>query len=249
VKIEIKKLIITIINETNNYNELDGSFKYFEKQYAYDVLSSEININNSSVENFFETLENGNIGKFNKIYQMIDRNQFNSALIANNSIVPTNQIEVNRKWVNGVYLDYVAPQRSIPQTTIDELETLASSSPFVNGDAVYTARAIVGYTEPELNNKNMEQDNPQDEIVTNNPVLVHVYPNPTSDFIIVEVTGEIREPVLFTIYNVLGYKKKEVLISNGKMKIDISDFNQGAYWYDARLSLISINKGKFIISR
>jgi len=240
-----------IMNESNNYNELDESFKYFEKQYAYDVLANTENLDEASGE-FLEELKNGNIGKFEKVYGMIQNEQYDSAAMLNSSILPINQLEANRKWVNNVYFDYVVPQVEIPQNVITELENLASSSPFVNGDAVYTARAIVRYTEIEVPTKGMEII-PEADSVKAELIAIKVYPNPANDYITVEVVGNADKSIKFVITNTLGIKVFEKLLNNSNSvnKIDIHQLKQGFYIYEALFEITgeSIFKGRIVLTR
>ncbi|HNY60550.1 MAG TPA: T9SS type A sorting domain-containing protein [Bacteroidales bacterium] len=241
-----------IMSESNFYNELDESFKYFEKQYAYDVLANAGTIDIQAEGEFLNELANGNIGKFSRVYGMILREQYDSASFLNNSVSPVNQIEINRKWVNEVYLSYVVPQTTIPQSTIDKLEILESSSPFVNGDAVYTARAIVCYTEPVMNNRNMEGDNQQAETDTNTTVEVHVYPNPSQGNITVEVIGLHDELCKFVIRNALGINLYEKAIkANGLLlSIDLGRLSNGIYFYELiSAEKVVIDKGRIVINK
>ncbi len=144
-----------IIGDSNNYNELNASFKYFEKQYAYDVLNNEDVTGNETLSDYLATLKDGGIGKFDAVYGMIGREQFDSAGVMNQSIEPINTIEENRKLVNAVYLQYVVPQQTLPNNTISELYSLATASPFVEGDAVYTARVILGMEAEEFEDHNL----------------------------------------------------------------------------------------------
>ena len=114
---------------------------------------------------------------------------------------------------------------------ISELEALASSSPFVNGDAVYSARAIVGYTEnvPVENNKNHEFL--ADTNTSNSEgIEVKAFPNPANDKLFIDITGLNNEVFKFIIFNSLGIKVKEVNIQT-KAVIDINKLSKGLYFY------------------
>ena len=243
--------IESIIDESSNYGELDASFKYFEKQYAYNTLSNTETLNDQTASEFLLELANGNIGKFDRIYRMIQYDQYDSAVILNNLISPINQIEINRQWVNKVYLDYVVPQITIPQNLINELEILASSSPFVNGDAVYTARAIVGYTENEtgVNNKSREVIQ-NDTILQILKVEIKVYPNPANDYVTVEIIGNTDKSIKFLIMNTLGIRLLEKTLYSNLNRIEVHQIKRGIYIYEA--SFVGTNepiiKGRLIIN-
>ncbi|HPI55312.1 MAG TPA: T9SS type A sorting domain-containing protein, partial [Chitinophagaceae bacterium] len=241
-----------IMNESNSYNELDESFRYFEKQYAFHKLDANSQSLNAITGNYYYDLKNSNIGRFENVYSQVEEGQIENAKLLNNQINPSNNIENYRKWVNSIYFDFVVPQKPIPQNTVDELITLASSSPFVNGDAVYTARAIVGYTEPEINNKNMEQDNQQDENIANSNVKVRVYPNPAERNITVELIGIQEELCSFIIRNTLGINLLEKVIKTdgSPITIDVGKLSNGLYLYEVLNSeKVIIDKGSLVISK
>jgi len=138
-------------------------------------------------------------------------------------------------------------QKEIPQNIIDDLETLASSSPFVNGDAVYTARAIVGYNESVVNPKSLEQENDSDN---NSEITAAVYPNPANDKLFIEIKGADEEKLNLVILNSLGVKLKEVSLHRNQV-IDISRFSNGLYFYQILRAFNHeiAGKGRFVISR
>lgn len=172
---------------------------------------------------------------------------FSEWMLLNNAISPVNNIETNRKWVNTVYFDYIVPQVNLPQNIIDDLETLASSSPFVNGDAVYTARAIVGYTESVVTPKSLEQENDSN---CSSEITAKVYPNPANDKLFIEIKGSGDEKLNFVVLNSLGVKLKEVSLQKNAV-IDVSRLSNGLYFYQILRTFnkeIS-SKGRFVISR
>lgn len=236
-----------IMNGSNDYKELDASFKYFEKQYAFSKLSGLPTLASASQSNYLETLKTGNIGLFDKLYEHIQDENYDSAAMLNKSIAPENEIETKRQWVNQVYLDFVLPQVSLPQTTIDELVTLASSSPFVYGDAVYTARAIVNYNEPVLSNPK-SMDMPLDTS-TSGILQVKVYPNPANDYIYIDIVGKIEYVIDFIIIDMLGTIHNSFQIKDNTFNVNIQDLSQGIYWYQAKCADKIISYGKLIISR
>ncbi|MCK9612344.1 MAG: T9SS type A sorting domain-containing protein [Bacteroidales bacterium] len=240
-------LIITTINETNNYNELDGSFKYFEKQYAYHILDANALSLNAQTGQYYYDLKNSNIGKYDEIYRKIEVGDINNASLLNNQTAPVNSIEQYRKWVNAVYFDYIVTQKEIPQNIIEDLEILASSSPFVNGDAVYTARAIVGYTESVVNPKSLEQEN---DTNSSSEITAKVYPNPANDKLFIEIKATGDEKLNFLILNSLGVKLKEVSLQKNTV-IDVSRLNNGLYFYQILRTFNQeiTDKGRFVISR
>lgn len=223
-----------ILQAENDYGELSPSFLYFEKQYAFDVLSNQINIQNPQNSLFLNDLRNGNIGTFQKIHQLIQEEKYDSALLLNQLITPENNLEVNRRWVDQVYLDFIASQRVMPQLIIDQLIDLASASPFVEGDAVYTARAIVNYQEEELNPKSMEGNNDDNENLTESWSIVTVFPNPANDKLMLETKDGQGFSGLLILRNTLGVKvlEKEIRMDGVYTSVDLKGLGEGMYFYE-----------------
>lgn len=59
---------------------------------------------------------------------------------------------------------------------------------------------------------------------------LHVYPNPTENFIIVDEIAESGRTLRFAIYDITGKKVKESNVI-GQRKIDLSELNSGIYLY------------------
>jgi hypothetical protein len=241
-----------IMNESNSYNELDESFRYFEKQYAFHKLDANNQSLNETTGNYYYDLKNSNIGRFENVYSRVVEGHIEDAKMLNAQISPTNTIEQYRKWVNAVYFDFIVPQKPIPQNTIDELNTLASTSPFVNGDAVFSARAIVGYTEPLINTKSIEQEDPTNEPKSDSLITINVYPNPAENIINVELRGINEEKCKFVIRNVLGIAliEKEIKADGTVTSIDISKLQNGLYLYEVLNTMnLKINSASLLIAK
>lgn len=117
------------------------------------------------------------------------------------------------------------------------------------GDAVYTARAIVGYIDPDVNPKNLKQEN---DVNNSSEITAKVYPNPANEYITVEIVGNAEKSIKFVLTNMLGIKVLEKLIeiSNSTYKIDVHQLSQGIYIYEAlyKISGVSIIKGRIVIN-
>jgi len=220
-----------------------------KKYNAYHKLDANITSLNAQTGQYYYDLKNGNIGKFDEIYRKMEAGDINNATLLNNQIAPVNSLEQYRKWVNAVYFDYIVTQKEIPQNIIVDLEALASSSPFVMGDAVYTARAIVGYIDPDVNPKNLKQEN---DVNNSSEITAKVYPNPANEYITVKIVGNAEKSIKFVLTNMLGIKVLEKLIeiSNSTYKIDVHQLSQGIYIYEAlyKISGVSIIKGRIVIN-
>jgi hypothetical protein len=93
-------------------------------------------------------------------------------------ITPSNTMEINKKTVNDVYLNTWAKERFV--FTDDEYQTLynlAIQRPVISGDAVYSARVMIGVEGSEITSARLI--NPENN--STSPVVGKIYPNPTKD--------------------------------------------------------------------
>lgn len=243
----------SILEQTNDYGEMDESFGYFEKQYVYSTLSTSTISNNLLTNELMSLISSSSIEDFADVYRLFDANRPDSAEIMNNRIVPVNQIEVNRQWVNDVCIQYILPQKSIPQNIIDELINLASSSPFVEGDAVYTARAIVNYQEEEpLNPKSLVENIEESETSIETYSFVNVYPNPANTELQLGTIDGQSFSVQLVLLNTLGVivLDKAFNISGESTSVDLIGIGEGIYFYELfTTDRQRIQNGKLIICR
>jgi hypothetical protein len=245
-----KKKIQDIASEANNYSELDIPFRHFEKQFAYKALSIDSTGYFSEFYNFRDMLTGSNIGRYDEIDSLIDNGDIANARQINGSISPTNDLEEYRKWINNVYFDYIDSQHEIPQSIVDDLIMLASSSAYVYGDAVFIARAIVDYMEPLMNPKSMEWAEIIDD--TQEAISVRVFPNPANDIINVEFDGiDDYFVISVSITNPLGVRvyEKSFTVNSGVYGLDVSPLKPGLYLFNVISddSGESISKGRIVI--
>ncbi|MCF8296028.1 MAG: T9SS type A sorting domain-containing protein [Saprospiraceae bacterium] len=127
------------------------------------------------------------------------------------------------------------------------LKTIAYSNPKYYGDAVYTARDMLGIVVADFPQVSSQPKLKGQNHSNNNEILV--YPNPTAGIITIEFP-EIGEN-LFTIelYNMTGQKCYETDISNNtnKKSLDLSKLPKGIYFFKLQSLKRNINFTEKII--
>jgi len=93
-------------------------------------------------------------------------------------------------------------------------------------DIVFRGYSVTGDIEGHLMNK------------------VTVFPNPVGDVVNFRINGLIGEEVIIQLYNAVGQSIKSVNTSN--YKLDISDLQHGAYYYEIQHNRMVISRGKLI---
>jgi hypothetical protein len=137
-------------------------------------------------------------------------------------------MEQYRKFVNSVYLEYIAKGIVPSEELIDELYVIADVSPSVGGEAVFIARAILNYS-PEQ----MHRDNIVIPLRINSATdHVQLYPNPASDDLNVLSLNEPFAPgTTIELFDFVGKKAITAFVSEETDRITISlkDLKQGIY--------------------
>ena len=128
------------------------------------------------------------------------------------------------------------------------LEAVAMLTPYIGGDAVYSARVMLGIN-PNDYNLAYRLARPTDSIQTiYNDNLVSIYPNPASNSLNIEFENALEQAETFVLYDITGRKIKEYKLSERltEFSLDISTIQNGVYFYSLR-SDIDV-RGKVIIN-
>lgn len=183
----------------------------------------------SIYQNFYNYIMNSNIADFSYIRELIENNQFEQALQENNNIIAENTHEANLQFINDVYLNYIATGEEMPQLVVDGLWDLAGLTPWIGGEAVYTARIILGY-DPDEHSLPYKIANPEkkDEFINK----IKLIPNPTTGITEIRFPNNTISNSKIIIYNTLGMVVKSLIIDRDNLSynIDITDIKNGIYF-------------------
>jgi len=224
--------------------------RYWDKQYFYNdmqsspSLLSSLSLSNSNYQSFYNTIDNSNIGEFARVNTLMNTEDYVNAEIRNTAISPTNDIEKNRQIVNQIYLDTWAKHRF--EFTSDEhatLENIALQSPLLEGNAVYSARVMLGITATNnvsVNKKVLSKTNPINSVGS-------IYPNPTKDIAYLDYSLTEGQTAELYLYNTMGTPVKSFTLNSQSNRFEFStkDFKTGLYFYRIVLSnnqLLESNK-------
>jgi len=201
-------LLENIVNDTNTYTGLPQANDYMAKEFAYKKLDespaylSMNTVDDTKYNMFYNKHKIKNIGKFDKVNKHIRNQNFQAALSINNTIVAENQIEINRKKVNRMYLESIIYNIKLNNTDSMELVNIAWQDPKYNGDAVFSARVILGI-DPDINTISYTVPFKHlSESLSDNQVIV--YPNPASDKITLQFTDVLATNAVFVLYGIMG---------------------------------------------
>jgi len=109
------------------------------------------------------------------------------------------------------------------------MNKIALQSPILGGDAVYSARVMLGISPPSTNAvKRMNQSTTN----TTNSVG-SIYPNPAKDEAYIDYQLPEGQKGTVSFYNITGQLLSEYAISNGsnKLTINTAKYKSGIYFY------------------
>ncbi|MBX7142683.1 MAG: T9SS type A sorting domain-containing protein [Chitinophagales bacterium] len=147
--------------------------------------------------------------------------------------------------MNEILLAYY--QMEVPALDSDEIKILtpiAYSDPLNNGEAVYTARVLLGI-DPEGNVKYQASDENFEEVDNQ---WVKVYPNPVSNLVNV-VASNIDIPITLNVFSITGRLVLHSKLEQGLTTLDISSLRDGVYVFQATADCLWASYTKVIVTK
>ena len=225
-----------IVNNSYNYILAPDENRYWDKQYFYNdmqnspSLLSSLSLSNSSYQSFYNAIDVSNIGQFARVNALMNTQDYSNAEIYNTSIVPQNNIEQNRKAVNTIYLNTWAKRRfEFTSNEHADLEAIALQSPILGGDAVFSARVMLGITPPSSTSVKRMNQNTTTAINS----VGSIYPNPTKDMAYLDYSLTEGQTAYLYFYNTMGTPVKSFTLNSQSNHFEFStkDFKTGLYFY------------------
>ena len=222
------------------YGALQDEFSWYADEYLYKSFywNSDwmyMGISEDSVyQHFYNFFDNEAILSFTQIEELIEMGELEQALWNNDNVVAQTLIEFNQQLVNEIYLETWAQGIEPDSNQVALLEAVALLTPYVGGNAVYTARVMLdidpfNYGLPYR----MAQDKGED-------VTLHVifYPNPAGSLLFLEFLEPVEGTGTFEMFDVQGRK---VLAQHFRelpslLSIDTSPMKDGLYFARFQLS-------------
>jgi len=253
---------------------IEGQFKQpSEYQLQRELMEKltenpDLLLTDPDLAQYFIAKENDNIGKFTELEQRVKELQAKiadldeqystdellkeQAIAAEiqakmayiNSLTPQNQIEINEKTVNEIYVNTQAKGiQNFTEAQLVALYGVAQQCPFSGGDVVYKARTMIGLSGDQLvyddqtncalgfYKKEIEEEQIADPDGLKEIDVLSVFPNPATELVTIYHTIPEGTEVNIQVLNALGQKvgEKEVSWSDFSTFIDVSRYATGLY--------------------
>ena len=197
---------------------------------------------------FYTTMQSSDAAHYLNARIAMDTNNLTTAQQELNLIADTNAINHNRIIVGNIYLNtWALDNYVLADDQVKVLTDIAYSDPFINGDAVYTARVMLNIDPDNENNENKSlQQQPKQNVKSN---LAHVYPNPAKETVTITFDQPITSEGTVEIWNIMGNK----LLSNAipksyvQQNVNISSLSSGIYFYIIKVNGDKFSSGKIMI--
>ena len=250
---EREKLFGDIVRDERSYSEHEPEFKFAEREFAFRSLKEEGFLQLGSpddtlFQNFVDTTDLTNKGKLNEVRKAIEQNDLILAESKNNSIVPANTIEENRKTVNDVYLKTLAVDKTeFDLTQTATLESIACQDALEGGEAVYSARVMlrmndvcnVSARKAGGNDENSKEETLPFENMEE--MFAEIYPNPNNGEFVLNYKLNSEKNGELMVFDVNGKILYKQILPQNKKQIEINslELNTGVYFYRILINDIS----------
>lgn len=258
-----------IVREEKLFSLKETEFKYTEKQYAFVGLREDSLIQlgtpgDSLFMAFNTTTDHGNIGKFEKVRKHIAQEELMLAEQRNQTIVTSNLMEENKKSVNEIFLrTWALESKGFIDADSSMLESIACQNTLDGGEAVYSARVMLGMNtgcggamlksgkKYEKESKDISEDYLPIEIIAK-PGSIYfgdINPNPNNGSMRLDynVANGVNAELIITDVQGMQVAKYVLNPSGRKLSIENNTIGNGVYFYTIKVNGDMIMNKKLVI--
>ena len=143
-----------------------------------------------------------------------------------------------------MFLNCLAIHESISNEDRATLESIALTTPYLSGDAVYTARVLLGI---EASTYGIAYRKPAPVFA---PAAISFYPNPSNGELSITFEEASENIRIFNCYDLSGKKlySKQIAATASKEKINLTHLSSGIYLIDIEEKGMVVYKEKMILT-
>jgi hypothetical protein len=238
---------------------------YQSQQLVYALQKQGVvtkNATNPTLQSFYNSNINSNIGKFTDVQDAVASNNKTLAQNKNNSINPTNAVQQKTKRTNELMLKLnINCNYRFTNTELQDLITMANECE-VKGWYVAEARSILNTISGTLNNY---ADNCEDtkasarmakeeepNVIVNEPVNEFLlFPNPNNGQMELQYMIHNKQAAQLTITDVTGrlISNYELPENSYNLHINELELKSGVYFYSIKQNNSILKQAKFVIMK
>ncbi len=263
---EETELFLSIVsNEYPVAPEDENLYLFILKSVLFERLQNDPELRgyDDDLETFYDTASENNIGKFSLVkgfikqandtsYSTADQQRWvDSAIIINSSISPNFNFEYSQKAANDVYLNTIAKHTyGFTVAQWDTIVELAFLCPYINGTAVFQARALFRLNIDTVDFDDRVLCGSSPKLEDANPILLdfELFPNPTSSILTILASHSLDENLKVVISDLSGKQLFSDWLLKDEAQLVLSTFSlpSGIYFCSVTNSERVIWIDKFI---
>ena len=216
------------------------------KKKAYYKLrkDSTLYANEVVLQNFVALMENSPLEKILNVNDKMTALDFEAALLENQEIISDKLYIQNRKTVNTIYLNLLQNGNVLSSEDSLSLQNIALITPYLGGDAVYSARILLGIDAMDYGIQYRGEGTSIEFEPTQSGV--NVYPNPVQNQLHIDILKPVTEQVFVRVYNSTGTELAYNKVNGITGTINTEQFAAGIYLYKVYTLNKILQQGKFI---
>jgi Secretion system C-terminal sorting domain len=233
-------------------------YRKYDEKMLYEAIKGDSTLlslgtpEDSAYQYFYDSVKYSSIGKYDEVKDSIISGNTEEAKALNDAVENNDAMDNNRNLVNKIYLNTFAEGifyfDSIQEA---QLTALAYLDPGVDGDAVYSARAMLRIEPDVIETRAMQSDG--NELSSSEPKesLFNLYPNPNDGTMHLSYKLNKQQVGLVVIYSILGEVINTYTLTQNEGIITINEptLKSGLYFYQVLIDNHRIGSGKIIISK
>jgi hypothetical protein len=237
---------------SSDINPHADNAKWYAKYLLYNKMSNNtlLSTQNSSLQSFYTTTQQGNIGKIkaNKDALITGTLDGQDNLVLNNANLQERSLDLVRK----AEFKY-SKKNQLNRSDLTKLNEIANECPYTHGPAVYEARGILAnitgqftfinpceIPEPTVNAERLMQQNKVNELI-NLSGGTNVYPNPANKVLNINIT-ENNKGTSISVKNQLGQTVLVETLGEVNNVLNVEKLEDGIYIIE-----LNFNSGKQIV--
>ena len=200
-------------------------------------------------QQFFMATDTTEIGKTNHAEQAALTDDTLQAVQLNTILTGTTDLTITHKTVFEIYnRTWLLDNMVLSAADTAVLLPIALQHPAQGGEAVYTARVMLGITvDDATGNYTYRLAEPETIPV----IAADVFPNPTATQVTVKGNFNEADVLIFTLFDLSGrvVTNQQLPAGNSTINVDLSTLQPGAYLYQITVNRVMVQSERLVIAR
>lgn len=251
----VEEVFGAVVNNAVQFSS--ASIQYFEESMTYRILDQNPNIiqqtntSQQGFDDFYTTHHSGTKGDVKRLYDGLLGNTSDDINQLLSTFQPSNSFENKIAEVSAIYAQSWAKGRfELDSAERSVLLNIAQADASAWGEAVYTARVMLGMFDLDGNIGNGNQRRALNEVVFPEQELGKPYPNPTNGaFALVGNIETGQEHATIRMFDLQGrtVASSAVFYNDGAWQVADLNLPTGMYMYEFTIDAKMVQRGKVII--